>query len=101
MKLKFGKYKDWELRDVPRDYLEWYISSQNETVREFKAELERRDTAEEASLSFIERIVTTGYRELAKKNHPDLGGDTDAMKQVNAAAEALRELIRRSSYNLD
>jgi DnaJ-domain-containing protein 1 len=35
-------------------------------------------------------LVTAAHRCLAKLNHPDRGGDHDAMQAINAAAEALK-----------
>jgi hypothetical protein len=35
------------------------------------------------------RIVTLGYRELAKKVHPDIGGDAEQMVTLNHARDAL------------
>jgi len=35
-------------------------------------------------------IVTTGYRQLASKHHPDHGGQPRHMQQLNAAVELLR-----------
>jgi hypothetical protein len=50
-------------------------------------------TADDA---WVERIVLTGYRTLAKECHPDRGGSTADMQQVNLAMEKLRELLRKS-----
>jgi hypothetical protein len=96
MILKFGKYQDQDIRDVPREYLEWLLQSNKETVRAVEEELVRRELAEEASLSWIEKIALTGYRELAKRHHPDAGGQTRDMQEINAASDRLREMIKGS-----
>jgi hypothetical protein len=40
-----------------------------------------------------DRLVTAGHRTLAREVHPDHGGSNEAMRDVNLAAEALRELL--------
>lgn len=39
-------------------------------------------------------IIKAGYRVLSRRHHPDIGGDTETMKQVNQAAEDLRKALR-------
>ncbi len=95
MKLTFGRHKDSDIRDVPREYLEWLLESNRNTAKGIEEELERRDHLEEADMSWMERIVTTGYKTLAKQNHPDIGGSADEMRRINSAAEELRLLLRR------
>jgi Putative quorum-sensing-regulated virulence factor len=94
MKLTFGKYAGEDMRDVPREYLEWLLENSRKTVADVEAELERRDSLEEASMSWMERVVSVGYKTLARQHHPDLGGDADMMKQINNAAEELRRILR-------
>jgi hypothetical protein len=74
MILNFGKYSGYDIRNVPRDYLEWLIERGKKDLAGYSAELERRDLAEAAQLSMAEQIVQTGYRTLAQKFHPDKGG---------------------------
>lgn len=95
MKLNFGKHNGSDIRDVPREYLEWLLESNRNMVDAVESELQRRDELEEASMSWMERIVSTGYKTLAKTNHPDIGGSSDDMKRINSAAEELRRLLRR------
>jgi N-glycosylase/DNA lyase len=96
MMLRFGKYRDRNVRDVPRDYLEWLASSTRQTLEQIEEELTRRDTAEEANLSDVEKIITAGYRQMARQCHPDVGGDTKRMQEINAAMERLRQLVRQT-----
>lgn len=93
--LRFGKYAGYDLRDIPTEYLEWMITQSERTIRDFSAELERRQTFEDASLSMAERIVQAGYRALAKQYHPDFGGTNVQMQELNGTIEALREMLRR------
>jgi hypothetical protein len=96
MILQFGKYRGRDIRDVPEDYLHWIIQQQQKTLEEYRAELARRQAIQDASLSWAERMIQAGFRTLASQYHPDHGGDNDSMRQVNAAHEGLRELLKRS-----
>lgn len=93
-RLGFGKYGDLPLSEVPAEYLEWMIRNSQEKIDLCKTELARRELAEAANSSVIEQIVKAGYRDLAKKHHPDNGGTSSGMQEVNAAMEKLKELIR-------
>jgi hypothetical protein len=95
--LRFGKYAHWPLGKVPGEYVSWLAESCEETARECRAELERRALQEDAEMPWIERLVKTGYRELAKRHHPDCGGGTAEMREVNAAFEALQAFLRDGS----
>ena len=65
MVLTYGKHRGSDIRDVPREYLEWLLNSSQETVAAIEAELERRDLAEMADASWVEKIIRTGFRTLA------------------------------------
>jgi DnaJ-class molecular chaperone len=41
------------------------------------------------------------YRFLAKKNHPDIGGDAQKMEQLNAAYKLLMKYIEDFRYTFD
>lgn len=43
---------------------------------------------------WTKEIISAGYRALAQKHHPDHGGSTEAMQEINRAAERLREAAR-------
>lgn len=93
VRLSFGKYNDCDIRTVPEPYLHWLVSSCDDTMKKAQDELVRRRTAEEASLSMIQQVIRSGYRELSKKFHPDVGGNERDMKKLNAAKEKLDELL--------
>jgi hypothetical protein len=93
--MTFGKYEGWDIRDVPDDYLQWLIMSTEQTLKMCKDELERREAAEEADMSWMERIIKTGYRELVKRHHPDAGGQKEDMQALNASYDALSEALGR------
>ncbi|MCJ7445484.1 MAG: hypothetical protein MUO26_13350 [Methanotrichaceae archaeon] len=39
----FGKHKGKDLKEVPTDYVKWYIRVQSPTLAEFQEELARRE----------------------------------------------------------
>ncbi|MCK9568705.1 hypothetical protein M0R72_07180 [Candidatus Pacearchaeota archaeon] len=94
MKLSFGKYNGWELSDVPDDYIEYMITSNEANLKMFRGEKERRVAYLDAKMPMMERIIQAGYRALANQHHPDKGGDTRTMQQVNAAYEKLKQVIK-------
>lgn len=48
-----------------------------------------------------ENLIKSRYKELAKEHHPDLGGDTEAMKQVNAQyKEVLRGAYQKAGKSI-
>ena len=96
MILQFGKYKGYDLQAIPDDYLEWLISTQEKTLTSYQEERKRRQDLQEAQLSYAERIVQVGFRTLAMQCHPDHGGNNESMRQVIAAHERLKELLRNS-----
>ena len=93
MVLTYGKHRGSDIRDVPREYLEWLLNSSHETVAAIEAELERRDLAEMADASWVEKIIRTGFRTLALQHHPDRGGDGAQMRELLAAHERLKGIL--------
>src|SRR5262245_30234786 len=43
-------------------------------------------------------VIESAYRRLARKYHPDLGGSTERMAELNAAYEILRDPVKRAEY---
>src|SRR5579863_1825300 len=93
MVLTYGKHRGSDIRDVPREYLEWLLHSSQETVVAIEAELERRDLAEMADASWVEKIIRTGFRTLALQHHPDRGGDAAKMRDLLAAHDRLQSML--------
>ena len=93
MVLTYGKHRGSDIRDVPREYLEWLLNSSRETVTAIEAELERRDLAEMADASWVEKIIRTGFRTLALQHHPDRGGDAAKMRDLLAAHDRLQSML--------
>lgn len=93
----FGKHKGRLYQDVDAEYLEWLIENNAQTIEYCQDELYRRDILEEAKLPWVERIVRSGYKSLSSQVHPDHGGNTSDMQELNAAKERLLEMIKRSN----
>lgn len=49
------------------------------------------------TITAMEAIIKTGYRALARANHPDIGGDGEVMMQLNKTKKELEELIKELS----
>lgn len=90
----WGKYKGEPVRDVPDEYLIYIIGSSEATIDQLQQELDRRAQVASASQSWAQRIVEAGFRTMAKQHHPDHGGSHSDMQELNAAAAALREIVR-------
>ena len=97
MVLSYGKYRGTDIREVPRDYLEWLAESNRKTIAAIEAELERRQLMDLVDAGWAERIVRTGFRALAMQYHPDKGGEPADMRCLLAAYEQLKEALPESS----
>ena len=100
MQVPFGKYYGLELREVPDDYLCWLSTIQlRDRLRSAVAkEIRRRHLVEERPVSavvpiLVPKIISAGFRILAKKLHPDHGGDGRKMVELNHAADWLRAQV--------
>ncbi len=118
MTMPFGKFRGFEMADLPDDYLDWLItidlrdrlrdavmderarrrwsSSRRDPWREAWDESFTRSCAIEIApedVQLVCQIVTEGYRSIAKKSHPDVGGDVRTMQRLNAVTESLRRQI--------
>jgi hypothetical protein len=90
----WGMYKGRAVSEVPDHYLQFLIESSRATIDELQHELDRRALTAEAALTWRQKIVEAGFRELAKKHHPDLNGGNGAeMRELLASIAQLRELV--------
>ncbi len=118
MRMPFGRYKGDDLRELPEEYLRWLTSlpelreplkSAVQTELDTRAwadRFRRRWEAQHAPSNphlsgeqHVDRqtaqaIIDTGYRSLAAKAHPDVGGDSAEMVRLNVARDWLRGVIR-------
>lgn len=108
MILKFGKYKNKSIDDVPPQYLEWMLATiadldprLRRAIIDHLARTDRHDgpTATASSgpplvaIPEVARAIKDGLkevrRELAQKYHPDHGGSNEAMIALNDFYERL------------
>ena len=106
MKMPFGKFRGVLIADLPDDYLGWLrgLGTLREPVRravetEWSLRFDAGTAGQRGPLSgdarqMAEEIISAGYRKLAALNHPDHGGETNAMQAVNSACEWLRRSVR-------
>lgn len=69
------------------------IESNEKSLRIFQAEKARRESVRDAKLPMMERIIQAGFRQLAAQNHPDHGGSTVVMQEINAAYSKLKTVV--------
>jgi hypothetical protein len=93
--IEFGKHRGQRASQVPEEYLMWLRDSSEDKIRKVDNELARRRALEEASMSLAERLIAEGYRSMAKKAHPDAGGDPDEFRRLTSARAALVEITRK------
>ena len=106
--MPWGKFKGLPLDQIESDYLHW-VANVAEATRpglraDIEAELARRARAEAPppppswrkpcpDATLAAEIVTTGQRTLAKRHHPDVGGNLRVMQLVNAVADWLKAQV--------
>lgn len=107
MKMPFGKHRGAAIHDLPDDYLEWLHGLDNVRGRLRKAvdaewrcrqwEEESRRPVEYMSefdaedKLLLAELIRSGYRQMAMKHHPDVGGNPEVMRKLNALMERLRQ----------
>ena len=109
-RMPFGKHRGEWLHDLDEDYFTWVsgLKLDEPLKKHVEAEQRRRRGRERSreqsnpprhaqagkpDLASVKAIIDAGYRALAKKAHPDLGGSHGQMTQLNATVEWLREKI--------
>jgi len=111
MRLRFGKYKGFQVSSVPDDdYLEWLSGIAREPLKTaVDTERRRRSRREESRHENREshavralppavraaalEVISSGYRSLALKHHPDHNGSNEQMLAINEAVAYLREAV--------
>jgi len=121
--MPFGKHKDVPLTEIPLDYLEWlaHVPDLHGWLKSaVEEELDRREWTGDGRARTQEPpprqeppppvyagripapvtsalaldLVEAGRRALARKHHPDAGGDGQTMSAVNVTADWLGEHLR-------
>jgi Putative quorum-sensing-regulated virulence factor len=104
MTMPFGRYRGWRVDDLPDDYLNWLLTidlrSSLHVREEYDSRRRRRENLSSVSdfairlqpydLALARRVFDAGDKALAKKLPPDLGGDAEEMKRLNAFVESVR-----------
>jgi len=110
--MPFGRYRGVPLEEVPLSYLRWLLRElalreplltyvERECRRRNGRRHRHRAASPTTSLAFppalratAAEIVTTGFRVLALKRHPDHGGRHEEMLDLQRAREALERLVK-------
>jgi hypothetical protein len=107
--MPFGKYAGWEFEEIPADYLTWLLTIElrdwlrkavTDECQRRAEERERRTYPPPAAgpairvpleeVPLIRRVFDAGFRALARKLHPDAGGDLREMQALNSLADSVR-----------
>ncbi len=96
--MPFGRYRGWELEELPDSYLEWLMFEivlreplRSAVRREFAARSRRREYEATAISTLDTDRIREIYRDLAWQYHPDrIGGNGDVMKGINIFYERLQ-----------
>ncbi len=104
--MPFGKYKGLSLRELPDDYLFWLLELPTLSPPLRHALEQEEDRRQPAAASagpsmrltpstrlMAEELLTAGYRSLSKKYHPDCGGSTASMQNLNALLAMLKRAL--------
>jgi hypothetical protein len=97
MELNFGKFKGYEIEDVPTSYLAFLLDA-DFVNDEIKAEcvevINYRYSEFELSRKSIDKsIIDNVFKRLVMKHHPDKGGNHQAMVALNEFREILIKSI--------
>lgn len=108
--MPFGKYRGEALEDVPLSYLGWVLESCKHVRptlrRAIEHEIRRRLGDEPQARAWYPpsrsacpcpqraaELIRAGLRVLAHQHHPDLGGSTADMAEINRTVEWLRAQV--------
>lgn len=99
-KFPFGKYKGHRLEDIPPSYLVYALKEFDlpiELMNSIKDTIIKDLGLEKIKDPFISTEININqvdyiYKKLAKKYHPDMGGNNETMKAINEFREELYSL---------
>jgi len=104
-RMPFGRYQGQSLEVVPSGYLEW-LASRPDLRPPLRghvfAELARRRAHVDAeplmarpsaAPAMVDELIEQGFRSLARRHHPDVGGTHEGMLAVVEARDWLREQV--------
>jgi hypothetical protein len=98
MRMPFGKYRTWELEDIPDGYLLWVLDHCERLSPTLREAICRQLQVSQGAVwappaPHWEEVLRTWYRQLVLDFHPDRGGSTEAMQAVNEAYHRLTKMI--------
>jgi hypothetical protein len=110
-RIPFGKFRGCDLGEIPSDYLAWvlgvveapwlYDAIVDELEQRRRADQRQHESRSSSSrpdrspsVQDAHELVTTGLHVLARKYHPDAGGDLRRMQAINACADWLRARVK-------
>ena len=107
--MPWGKHRGLRLHDIESSYLVWVLEKADQVRPSLRAAITvelairfgtRPSPPPPASWrsacpdpALAARIVSAGLHVLARKHHPDTGGDTRTMQSLNAAADWLKSQV--------
>jgi hypothetical protein len=106
MKMPFGKYEGYDVREIPRNYLDWCLNNIGDLSPRLREAMEdalagrSRSARQRSPIKVIEKVrdqfrtaVKTWYRHASRKHHPDHGGSNERMAVINEARDELLEAV--------
>jgi len=110
--MPFGKHRGVPIDELESSYLGWLLAN-IENLKPYletaiRAELQSRFGSSRASdprppsspgnkpcpnPSLAATVITVGFKTLARRVHPDCGGSTADMQQLNAVADWLKRMV--------
>lgn len=100
--MPFGKFKGVRIAELPDDYVVWLLTLDLRDPLAAAVYIEARRRRLDASdgrtdrarryrpdVAVVEELVSAGLRALARRHHPDVGGDHETMIRVTHAADWL------------
>ena len=100
--MPFGRFRGERLEDVPDAYVRWLLAIElRDPLRTaVLAEAELRGLVPHSApqgaprRDVAEQLVTAGLHALARRHHPDVGGNVRTMQDVTTVASWLRARAR-------
>jgi hypothetical protein len=104
--MPFGKFKGCYVEDLPDAYVGWLLNLNNlcePLASALRDEATRRGLYREFPRprrflvpSVVSELIEAGFRSIAKRAHPDVGGSDEAMRDAIAARDYLHQVAGAS-----
>ena len=107
--MPWGRYRGYDLNEIPSSYLCWCLESADALRLDLRCAIQAELQSRFAPSSLpppsgrlrkpcpnpcvATDLIGAGLRALAKKAHPDVGGDTRQMQKINTVADWLKEIV--------